>query len=90
MAIKRCVAHSCNCKLLLCLGVNYILLATHSKNQWNQCSKKFIKMKVSMCRDIIADSNITKAYVINTCDFDVNTPLNAIHVQVYSNYVISF
>ena len=44
-----------------------------------------INLKVSMCRDIIANSNITKAYVVNPCDScntDVNTPLNAIHVHV--------
>ena len=52
-----------------------------------------INLKVSMCRDIIANSNITKSYVVNPCDScntDVNTPLNAIHVHVYSDYVISF
>ena len=41
-----------------------------------------INLKVSMCRDIIANSNITKAYVVNPCDScntEVNTPLNAIH-----------
>ena len=27
-----------------------------------------INLKVSMCRDIIANGNITKAYVINPCD----------------------
>ena len=52
-----------------------------------------INLKVSMCRDIIANSNMTKAYVINPCDScnnDVNTPLNAIHVHIYSDYVIHF
>ena len=52
-----------------------------------------INLKVSMYRDIIANSNITNSYVFNpydSCNTDVNTPLNAIHVQVYSDYVISF
>ena len=52
-----------------------------------------INLKVSMCRDIIANSNMTKACVINPCDScnnDVNTPLNAIHVHIYSDYVIHF
>ena len=38
-----------------------------------------------MCTDIIANSNITKVFVVNPCDSrntDVNTPLNAIHVHV--------
>ena len=50
-------------------------------------------LKFGMCRDIIANSNMTKAYVINPCDScnnDVNTPLNAIHVHIYSDYVIHF
>ena len=45
-----------------------------------------INLKVSMCGDIIANSNITIAYVVNPCDSyntDVNTPLNAIHVHVH-------
>ena len=44
-----------------------------------------INLKVSMCRDIIANSNMTKAYFINPCDScnnDVNTPHNAIHVHI--------
>ena len=52
-----------------------------------------INLKVSLCRDIIANSNITKAYVVNPCDSystDVNTPLNVIHVHIYSDYVISY
>ena len=49
-----------------------------------------INLKVSMCRDIITNSNITKAYVVNPCNTDVNIPLNTIHVHVYSDYVISF
>ena len=45
-----------------------------------------------MCRDIIANSNKTKVFVVNPCDScntDVNTPLNAIHVHVtqYSSTV---
>ena len=49
-----------------------------------------INLKVSMCRDI-ANTNITKSYVFNPCDScntDVNTPLNAIHIHIYSDYVI--
>ena len=52
-----------------------------------------INLKVSMSRDIIANSNITKSYAFNpydSCNTEVNTPLNAIHVHVYSDYVISF
>ena len=53
-----------------------------------------INLKVSMCRDIITNSNITKSYVnpCDSCNTDVNTPLNAIHVHVHvlSDYVISF
>ena len=43
-----------------------------------------INLKVSMCREIIANSNITKSYVFNpydSCITDVYTTLNAIHVQ---------
>ena len=51
-----------------------------------------INLKVSMCRDIIANGNIIKSYVGNPCDScntDVNTPLNVIHVHVtqYSSTV---
>ena len=38
----------------------------------------------------ITNSNITEAYFINPCDScntDVNTPHNAMHVHVYSDYV---
>ena len=56
-----------------------------------------INLKVSMCRNTIANSNITKAYnnIVNpiasdSCSTDVNTPLNAIHVHMYSDYVLSF
>ena len=41
-------------------------------------------------RDIIANSNITKSYVFNpydSCNTDVNTPLNAIHLHVCSDYM---
>ena len=41
-----------------------------------------------MCRDIIANSNMTKAYFIHprdSCNNDVNTPLNAIHVHIQVN-----
>ena len=62
-------------------------------NEQNSATMVTINLKISMCRDIIANSNITKAYVVNPCDsFNnvVNTPHNAIHVHVYSDYVISF
>ena len=52
-----------------------------------------INLKVSMRRDIIANSNITKSYVFNpfdSCNTDVDTPLNVIHVHIYSDYIISF
>ena len=50
-----------------------------------------INLKVSMCRDIIANTNITKAFIVNPCDScisDNNTSLNAIHVH-YMDYVIT-
>ena len=40
-----------------------------------------ISTHASMCRDIIANSNITKGFIVNPCDScntDVNTSLNAI------------
>ena len=51
-----------------------------------------INLKVGMCRDIIANSNITKVFVVNPCDScntDVHTPLNVMHVHVtqYSSTV---
>ena len=53
-----------------------------------------INLKVTMCRDIIANSNITKVHVVNpydSCNTDVNTFLSGIHVHVhvYSDYIIS-
>ena len=59
----------------------------------NSATMVTIKLKVSMCRDIIANSNITKAYIVSPCDSDVNTPLNGIHVFctciVHTLYVYS-
>ena len=55
----------------------------------NSSTMVTINLKVSMCRDIIANSNITKAYVVNpchSCNTDVSTPLNVI---VYSDYVMN-
>ena len=71
------------------------VLGMRITNEQNSATMVTINLKVSMCRDIIANSNITKAYVVNPCDSsntDVNTPLNAIHVYmtVYSDYVISY
>ena len=60
-------------------------------NEQNSATIVTINLKVSMCRDIIAISNITKAYVVNPCDScntDVKTPLIAIHVHAYNDYVI--
>ena len=62
-------------------------------NEQKSATMVTINLKVSMCRDIIANSNTTKSYVFNpydSCNTDVNTLLNAIHVHVYSDYVISF
>ena len=69
-------------------------------NEQNSATLVTINLKVSMSRDIIANSKITKAYyVVNPCDScktDVNTPLNAIHVHymnvymyVNSTYIVS-
>ena len=57
-------------------------------NEQKSATMVIINLKVSTYRDIIANSNITKSYVFNPCDScntDVSTPLNAIHVQVYSD-----
>ena len=56
-------------------------------NEQNSATTVTINLKVSMCRDIIANSNVTKAYVVNPCDScnTDNTPLNAIHVH-YTQY----
>ena len=61
-------------------------------NEQNSATMVTINLKVSMCRDIIANSNITEVFDVNPCDScntDVNTPLNVIHVHVtqYSNTV---
>ena len=50
-----------------------------------------IHLKVSLCRDTIANSNITKLFVVNPCDScntDVNTPLNVIHVHVTQQHCV--
>ena len=54
-------------------------------NEQKSATMVIINLKISMCRDIIANSNITKACIVNTsdsCNTDVNTPLNAIHVHL--------
>ena len=60
-------------------------------NEQNSATMVTINLKVSMCRDIIANGNITKASVVNPCDScnTDNAPLNAIHVHVtqYSSTV---
>ena len=61
-------------------------------NEQNSATMVTINLKINMCRDIIANSNITKAYAVNPCDscnIDVNPPLSAIHVYVYSDYVMN-
>ena len=51
----------------------------------NSVTMVTIHLEVGMCKDIIANSNITKAYVVNPCHScntaDVITPVNAIHVH---------
>ena len=62
-------------------------------NEQKSATMVTINLKVSMCRDIVTNSNISKSYVFNpydSCNTDVNTPLNAVHVHVYSDYVIHF
>ena len=62
-------------------------------NEQKSATMVTINLKVRMFIDILTNSNITKSYVINpydSCNTDVNTPLNAIHVHVYSDYIISF
>ena len=54
-------------------------------NEQNSATMVTINLKVSMCRDTIANSNITKVFVVNPCDScntDVDTPLNVIHVHM--------
>ena len=54
-------------------------------NEQKSATMVTIDLKVSMCRDIIANSNITKLYVFNpydSCNTNTDTPLNAIHVHV--------
>ena len=53
----------------------------------NSATMVTINRKVStcMCRDTITNSNITKVFVVNPCDScntDVDTPLNVIYVHV--------
>ena len=64
-------------------------------NGQNSATMVTINLKVSLCKDIITYSNITKTYVVNPCDSCstyVNTPLNVIHMHIiiYSHYLISF
>ena len=59
------------------------VLSMRITNEQKSATMVTINLKVSMCRDIIANGNITKLYVVNpydSCNTDVNTPLNAIHV----------
>ena len=73
--------------ILLTLVVLVLLIVISPSNV--SATMVTINLKVSMC--IIANSNITKSYVINPCDScntDVNTPLNAIHVHVYCSLTL--
>ena len=83
----------------LCTTDRYLSQQCIMNDEQNSATMVTMNLKVSMCRDIIANSNITKAYFINPCDscnilltlvILVNTPLNAIHVHIYSDYVIHF
>ena len=59
-------------------------------NERNSATMETINLKVSMCRDTIANSNITKVFVVNPCDSsntDVDTPLNVIHDMSHSSTV---
>ena len=59
-------------------------------NEQKSATMVTINLKVSMCKDIIANSNTTKAHVVNPCDScntDVNNLLNALHVHVYSAFI---
>ena len=56
-------------------------------NEQKSATVVTINQTVSMSRDIIANSNITKAYIVNPCNTDVNTPNSAIHVHVYRDYL---
>ena len=50
-----------------------------------------INLKVSMCRDTFANSNITKVFVLNPCDScntDVDISLNVIHVHVTQQHCV--
>ena len=83
---------------LLTLVVHVLLilispLGMRITNGQNSTTMVAINLKVSPCRDIIAKSNKTKAYVVNPCDScstDINAPLNEIRVHIYSDYIISF
>ena len=55
-------------------------------NEQKSATMATSNLKFGMSRDIITNSNITKAFIVNPCDScntDVDTPLNAIHVTVY-------
>ena len=62
-----------------------VTLAAHARrgltNEQNSATMVTINLKFSMCRDIIANRNKTKVFVVNPCDScntDVNTPLNCV------------
>ena len=75
--------------LLILISLSNVLRRRITNGQ-NSVTMVTINLKVSMCRDIITNSNITKAYICDSCNTDVKTPLSAIHVHMYSDYVISF
>ena len=54
-------------------------------NEQKSATMVTINLKVSMCRDIIANSNITKSYVLNpydSCNTDVHTLM--IHTVIHT------
>ena len=62
-------------------------------NERNSATVVTINLKVSMCRDTIANSNITKVFVVNPCDScntDVDTPLNVIHDMSHSSTITQY
>ena len=75
--------------LLIVISPSHVLWMRIT-NEQNSATMVTINLKVSMCRDVIANSNITKAFIVNPCDScnsNINTSLNAIHVH-YMDYVI--
>ena len=80
-------------KILLTLVVHVLLiiispsnvLQMRITNEQNSATIVTINLKVSMCRDIIVNNIVVNP--CDSCNADVYTPLNAIHVHLYSDYV---